>query len=158
MVALSRVFSRPARTKVTDVTSGFKAMGPRAIKLFACYYPAEYLGDTVESLAMAIRAKLIREVPVVMLERAGGTPSHLPIKRAERQVTYPSNRPFISVAPRWLCSWRSSAAGRPWTRRIRCRRDCHAGLADSQHHHRQFCAVGRHRHDAAAQAGREIRR
>jgi hypothetical protein len=83
MVALSRVFSRPARTKVTDVTSGFKAMGPRAIKLFACYYPAEYLGDTVESLAMAIRAKLkIREVPVVMLERAGGTPSHLPIKSA----------------------------------------------------------------------------
>jgi hypothetical protein len=80
MVALSLVFSRLARTKVTDVTSGFKAMGPQAIKLFACYYPAEYLGDTVESLVMAIRAKLkIREVPVVMLERAGGTPSHSPI-------------------------------------------------------------------------------
>jgi glycosyltransferase involved in cell wall biosynthesis len=83
MVALSLVFSRLARTKVTDVTSGFKAMGPRAIKLFACYYPAEYLGDTVESLVMAIRAKLkIREVPVVMRERAGGTPSHSPIKSA----------------------------------------------------------------------------
>ncbi|MEV4142858.1 glycosyltransferase family 2 protein [Amycolatopsis sp. NPDC049691] len=83
MVALSIVFSRLAKTKLTDVTSGFKAMGPRAIRLFAGYYPAEYLGDTVESLVMAIRAKLtIKEVPVVMRERAGGTPSHSPVKSA----------------------------------------------------------------------------
>jgi hypothetical protein len=83
MVALSVVFSRLARTKLTDVTSGFKAMGPRAVKLFGTYYPAEYLGDTVESLVMAIRAGLkISEVPVVMCERVGGTPSHSPIKSA----------------------------------------------------------------------------
>lgn len=83
MVVLSLVFSRLAHTKLTDVTSGFKAMGPRAIKQFGAYYPAEYLGDTVESLVMAIRAGLkIREVPVVMRERAGGTPSHSPIKSA----------------------------------------------------------------------------
>ncbi|MFD9888269.1 glycosyltransferase family 2 protein [Amycolatopsis sp. NPDC059027] len=83
MVALSIVFSRLARRKLTDVTSGFKAMGPKAIKLFAAYYPAEYLGDTVESLVLAIRAKLvIAEIPVIMRERAGGTPSHSPIKSA----------------------------------------------------------------------------
>jgi glycosyltransferase involved in cell wall biosynthesis len=83
MVALSMVFSRLARRKITDVTSGFKAMGPKAIRLFASYYPAEYLGDTVESLVMAIRAKLvIAEVPVVMRERAAGTPSHSPVKSA----------------------------------------------------------------------------
>ncbi|MBB4687658.1 glycosyltransferase involved in cell wall biosynthesis [Amycolatopsis jiangsuensis] len=83
MVVLSFVFSRLARNKLTDVTSGFKAMGPRAIKLFASYYPAEYLGDTVEGLVMAIRAKLtIAEVPVLMRERAGGTPSHSPVKSA----------------------------------------------------------------------------
>jgi glycosyltransferase involved in cell wall biosynthesis len=83
MVALSVVFSRLARTRLTDVTSGFKAMGPRALRLFGAYYPAEYLGDTVESLVMAIRAGLrIREVPVIMRERAGGTPSHSPIKSA----------------------------------------------------------------------------
>jgi glycosyltransferase involved in cell wall biosynthesis len=83
MVALSVVFSRLARTRLTDVTSGFKAMGPRAVRLFGAYYPAEYLGDTVESLVMAIRAGLkIREVPVVMRERAGGIPSHSPIKSA----------------------------------------------------------------------------
>jgi len=83
MVALSLVFSRLAKTRLTDVTSGFKAMGPRAIRLFAGYYPAEYLGDTVESLVMAIRAKLtIKEIPVIMRERAGGTPSHSPVKSA----------------------------------------------------------------------------
>ncbi|MEV6913038.1 glycosyltransferase family 2 protein [Amycolatopsis sp. NPDC051071] len=83
MVALSLVFSRLGKTKLTDVTSGFKAMGPKAIKLFAAYYPAEYLGDTVESLVMAIRAELkIKEIPVIMRERAGGTPSHSPVKSA----------------------------------------------------------------------------
>ncbi|AGM10261.1 glycosyltransferase family 2 protein [Amycolatopsis keratiniphila] len=83
MVVLSVVFSRLGKTKLTDVTSGFKAMGPRAIKLFAAYYPAEYLGDTVESLVMAIRAELkIKEIPVIMRERAGGTPSHSPVKSA----------------------------------------------------------------------------
>ncbi|MEC3975137.1 glycosyltransferase family 2 protein [Amycolatopsis sp. H20-H5] len=83
MVVLSLVFSRLGKAKLTDVTSGFKAMGPRAIKLFASYYPAEYLGDTVESLVMAIRADLrIAEIPVIMRERAGGTPSHSPVKSA----------------------------------------------------------------------------
>nr|WP_037320292.1 glycosyltransferase family 2 protein [Amycolatopsis orientalis] len=83
MVVLSLVFSRLGKTKLTDVTSGFKAMGPKAIKLFAAYYPAEYLGDTVESLVLAIRAELkIKEIPVIMRERAGGTPSHSPVKSA----------------------------------------------------------------------------
>ncbi|MFI5561919.1 glycosyltransferase family 2 protein [Amycolatopsis japonica] len=83
MVVLSVVFSRLGKTKLTDVTSGFKAMGPKAIKLFAAYYPAEYLGDTVESLVLAIRAELkIKEIPVIMRERAGGTPSHSPVKSA----------------------------------------------------------------------------
>ncbi|WP_255414824.1 glycosyltransferase family 2 protein [Amycolatopsis sp. BJA-103] len=83
MVVLSLVFSRLGKTRLTDVTSGFKAMGPKAIKLFAGYYPAEYLGDTVESLVMAIRAELkIKEIPVIMRERIGGTPSHSPVKSA----------------------------------------------------------------------------
>lgn len=83
MVVLSLVFSKLAGNKLSDVTSGFKAMGPRAIRLFASHYPAEYLGDTVEALVMAIRAKLtIRETPVLMRERASGTPSHSPVKSA----------------------------------------------------------------------------
>lgn len=81
MSLLSRVLSRVARTRLTDTTSGFKAIGPRAIRLFAADYPAEYLGDTVEALVVASRAGLrIRQVPVAMRPRAGGTPSHSPLK------------------------------------------------------------------------------
>lgn len=83
MIALSLVFSRLAKTKLTDVTSGFKAAGPRAVAQFARYYPAEYLGDTVESLVLALRAGLtVKEIPVVMLERMSGTPSASPIRAA----------------------------------------------------------------------------
>ena len=65
-----------ARTKLTDVTSGFRVSGPRAIALFSQHYPVEFLGDTVESIVLATRQGLtVREVPVVMHERAGGLPS-----------------------------------------------------------------------------------
>ena len=42
-----------ARTRLTDTTSGFRGAGPRGVRLFAVHYPAEYLGDTVESLVIA---------------------------------------------------------------------------------------------------------
>jgi glycosyltransferase involved in cell wall biosynthesis len=65
-----------ARTRLTDVTSGFRLSGPRAIALFSQHYPVEFLGDTVESIVLASRHGLtVREVPVVMNERAGGLPS-----------------------------------------------------------------------------------
>ena len=83
MRVLSTVLSRVARTRLSDTTSGFKVSGPRALPLFAESYPAEYLGDTVESLVIASRAGLkVREVPVVMRVRAAGTPSHNPFKAA----------------------------------------------------------------------------
>lgn len=83
MVVLSGVLSKVARTKLTDTTSGFRATGPRAVRLFAEHYPAEYLGDTIESLVIAARAGcVIRQVPVAMRPRAGGTPSHNPFKAA----------------------------------------------------------------------------
>jgi hypothetical protein len=50
--------------------------GPRAVALFSRNYPAEYLGDTVESLVIALRAGLsVSEAPVHMRPRAGGRPS-----------------------------------------------------------------------------------
>jgi hypothetical protein len=83
MSLLSGTISRIARTRLTDTTSGFKACGPRAIELFARSYPAEYLGDTVESLVVAARSHLVlREVGVVMRPRAGGQPSHGPARSA----------------------------------------------------------------------------
>ena len=80
---LAATLSRTAHTRLTDTTSGFRASGPRAIELFAEHYPAEYLGDTVESLVIAARAGLaVRQVPVAMRARAAGTPSHAPFRAA----------------------------------------------------------------------------
>lgn len=83
MRLLSAALSRVARTRLTDTTSGFKASNRRAIALFAVDYPAEYLGDTIESLVIASRAGLrIRQVAVNMRPRTAGTPSHNPAKAA----------------------------------------------------------------------------
>lgn len=83
MRVLSFTISRVARTRLTDTTSGFKASNRRAIALFAREYPAEYLGDTVESLVISARSGLkVRQVGVSMRPRAGGTPSHNPAKAA----------------------------------------------------------------------------
>jgi glycosyltransferase involved in cell wall biosynthesis len=76
MVVLARILSGLTGTRLTDVTSGFRASGPRAIALFAQEYPAEYLGDTVESMVVAHRAGLrFAEIPVEMRVRQGGSPS-----------------------------------------------------------------------------------
>ena len=76
MDLLSRSLSKMARTPISDTTSGFRSAGPRAISLFARTYPAEYLGDTVGSLTIAIRDGLaITERPVTMYYRRVGRPS-----------------------------------------------------------------------------------
>jgi glycosyltransferase involved in cell wall biosynthesis len=81
MRVLARTVSRLAHRPLTDVTSGFKAMGPAAVRLFAHTYPAEYLGDTVEALVIAARAGMrIEQLPVEMRPRQAGEPSHHPVK------------------------------------------------------------------------------
>ncbi|MET8093368.1 glycosyltransferase family 2 protein [Micromonospora sp. NPDC005220] len=81
MVMLSAVLSRVAHTKLTDTTSGFRAANRRVIDMFATWYPAEYLGDTVETLVhTARRGYRIRQVPVAMRKRMAGTPSHSPAR------------------------------------------------------------------------------
>ena len=76
MVLLSKALSRMNRGTISDPTSGFRSAGPRAIDLFAVEYPADYLGDTVGSLAIAIRKGLvIHETPVTMYFRQTGRPS-----------------------------------------------------------------------------------
>lgn len=83
MKLLSNIISRIAKTRLTDVTSGFKAAGPQAVRLFSIHYPAEYLGDTIESLVLASLAGYsVAQVPVAMRPRAGGIPSHNPLKSA----------------------------------------------------------------------------
>lgn len=76
MVLLSKSLSWMNKGKISDPTSGFRSAGPRAIELFAIEYPADYLGDTVGSLAIAIRKGLIiHEAPVTMYFRQIGRPS-----------------------------------------------------------------------------------
>jgi glycosyltransferase involved in cell wall biosynthesis len=83
MILLARVLSRLARTRLTDVTSGFRVSNRRAITLFARHYPAEYLGDTVESLVIGARAGcVITQEAVVMRPRMAGRASHSPVKAA----------------------------------------------------------------------------
>jgi glycosyltransferase involved in cell wall biosynthesis len=83
MRLLARSLSRTCKTELTDVTSGFRAANRRAIALFAEIYPAEYLGDTVESLVMAAKAGLkVVQVPVAMRPRAAGAPSQTTFRAA----------------------------------------------------------------------------
>ncbi|WP_258060235.1 MULTISPECIES: glycosyltransferase family 2 protein [unclassified Arthrobacter] len=75
--------SKIAKTRLTDVTSGFRAGNARAIDQYCEHYPAEYLGDTIDSLVVAVRSGLtVTQVPVEMRPRQGGQPSHNPAKAA----------------------------------------------------------------------------
>jgi glycosyltransferase involved in cell wall biosynthesis len=81
MRTLAFYLSRLTKAWLTDVTSGFRASGPRAVELFARHYPVEYLGDTVESLVIAALAGLrVKQVAVSMRARAVGRPSQTPFK------------------------------------------------------------------------------
>lgn len=76
MRLLAASLSRSTGTQLSDVTCGYRAANRTAIALFARHYPAEYLGDTVESLVIAHRCGLrIGQVPVGAHPRRGGRPS-----------------------------------------------------------------------------------
>jgi glycosyltransferase involved in cell wall biosynthesis len=80
MKFLAGVLSRVARTRLTDVTSGFRAANRRAIDQYVHYYPAEYLGDTVDSLVSAVHSGLtVTQIPVAMRPRVHGRPSQNPV-------------------------------------------------------------------------------
>ena len=83
MSLLAGIVSKLAHTRLTDVTSGFRAGDRVAIEQYCVYYPSEYLGDTIDSLVVAIRSGLsVTQVPVSMRPRQAGTPSNNPVKSA----------------------------------------------------------------------------
>ena len=60
-----------ARRRLTDTTSGFRAVNRRGIALFAADYPHDY--PEVEAIVMVIKHRLrFEEVPVRMRERSAG--------------------------------------------------------------------------------------
>ncbi|MER7007915.1 glycosyltransferase family 2 protein [Dactylosporangium sp. NPDC000555] len=81
MKMLSAVLSRLSRTRLTDTTSGHRACNRRVIEFFAHWYPAEYLGDTIEVLVrLARNGYKLTQIPVAMRPRMAGTPSNSPVK------------------------------------------------------------------------------
>lgn len=106
MRVLAAVLSRTAGTRLTDTTSGFRASGPRAVRLFAANYPAEYLGDTIEALVIATKVGcVVRQVPVSMRVRSAGVPSHNPFRaaaylgRACMALVFALSRPRATLRP-----------------------------------------------------------
>ncbi|MFL5946114.1 MAG: glycosyltransferase family 2 protein [Gaiellaceae bacterium] len=75
----ARIVSAVVRQKVTDTTSGFRAVNRRGIALFAADYPHDY--PEVEATVMCVKHKLrLQEVPVEMRERGGGASSITPVR------------------------------------------------------------------------------
>jgi glycosyltransferase involved in cell wall biosynthesis len=81
MRLLSVALSAITGTRLTDTTSGYRACGRGLINFYSRNYPVEYLGDTVDTIIQAKRAGyVIRQIPVAMRPRQGGTPSNSPTK------------------------------------------------------------------------------
>ena len=69
------------RQRFTDTTSGMRAANRRVMSLFSENYSPDFA--EIESLQLAVRQGLrVEEVPVRMLERAGGTSFLTPLRSA----------------------------------------------------------------------------
>jgi glycosyltransferase involved in cell wall biosynthesis len=69
------------RQRFTDTTSGMRAANRRVMSLFSKHYSPDFA--EIESLQLAVRQGLrVEEVPVRMLERAGGSSFLTPVRSA----------------------------------------------------------------------------
>jgi glycosyltransferase involved in cell wall biosynthesis len=69
------------RQRFTDTTSGMRAANRRVMALFSAHYSPDFA--EIESLQLAVRQGLrVEEVPVRMLERAGGASFLTPLRSA----------------------------------------------------------------------------
>lgn len=77
MRILAAWVSHTAGVRVPDATSGLRATSATCTAFFAQDYPSEFMGDTVEPIALAARAGLrVGTCPVEMLPRSAGRSSH----------------------------------------------------------------------------------
>lgn len=85
IVMLARMISLITGQRITDPTSGFRALNRRAIDFCAVEYPFDY--PEPESVVIFRRAGLkIREIPVTMNPRYGGQSSITPFRSAYYMV------------------------------------------------------------------------
>ncbi len=76
MRSLARRASKITGTRITDASSGFRAIGSPLLDAFADRFPSNYLGDTYGAVLLASRLGFgVAEVPVEMSARAHGTSS-----------------------------------------------------------------------------------
>lgn len=76
---LALTVSAIAHRRLTDTTSGYRAVNRRGIALFAAEYPYDY--PEVEATVMVIKRRLrVCEVPVRMRERTAGRSSITPLR------------------------------------------------------------------------------
>jgi glycosyltransferase involved in cell wall biosynthesis len=95
----ARVVSLILRQRVTDTTSGFRAVNRRGIRLFAAEYPHDY--PEVESTVLAHKHRLrIVEVPVSMRVRIAGH-SSITIVRSVYYMIKVSLALFITLFRRY---------------------------------------------------------
>ena len=81
MHILSRLVRLRTGVAFTDTTSGFRALGPAALELFARSYPTDF--PEVESIVLASQAGLrVMEVPVKMSQRKHGRSSIAGVRSA----------------------------------------------------------------------------
>ena len=96
MILFSWITSFICRQKITDTTSGFRAVNKEVINLFAREYPADF-PDSI-SLVLLHRSGLrIREIPVNMYQRKKGTSSTGLLKS-----TFYPYRSLLGILAAWL--------------------------------------------------------
>lgn len=107
MRILARVITRISGVQLSDVSSGFRAFGPRAIELFAIDYPHEYM-ESVEALVIGARAGLqIVEVPVTMHQRAWGEPTANPFRAGGKTLRMLCSVVLLRLWPARRSPWDS---------------------------------------------------
>lgn len=110
MRVLAGVLSVIVGSRLTDVTSGYRAVGARGVRVFAEHYPAEYLGDTLEALVIARRCGLVvRQVPVRMTAREHGRPSQ-GVVGSVAYLARASAAIMLGLVRRWPCPVAESEA------------------------------------------------
>lgn len=101
---LSTTLRRRSGLKISDPTSGFRAIRDPLLQAFASDFPHHYLGDTFEALLVAgRRGYRVAEIPVVMHARQGGQPSAgLPasVRAMLRALTIPFTGCSFDLPPR----------------------------------------------------------